>query len=72
MRVSEDQADQLFQIVAEAIKNDQKLNATPWFRADELGKRQMIWTHEYSDGGKKYLRPLVEEAVKAWDKNRIP
>ena len=66
VRVDDEQADELFRVAYEAIEKDKKLNAKPWHRADELGKRQMVWTHEYQDGGRKYVRPLVEEAVKAW------
>ncbi|CRK34298.1 hypothetical protein BN1723_003999 [Verticillium longisporum] len=40
---------------------------TPWHRADELGKRQMVWTHEREDAGRKVIRPLIEGAVEAWD-----
>ena len=66
VRVDDDQANELFRIVSEAIEKDKNLNVKPWHRVDELGRRQMVWTHEYDDGGRKYVRPLVEEAVKAW------
>ncbi|KAK3699955.1 hypothetical protein LTR37_016199 [Vermiconidia calcicola] len=66
VRVDDDQADELFRVAYEAIEKDEKLNVKPWHRANELGKRQMVWTHEFEDGGRKYVRPLLEEAVKAW------
>jgi exopolyphosphatase len=66
VRVDDEQADELFQVVYEAIGSDKNLNAKPWHRVDELGKRQMVWTHEYENGGRKYVRPLVEKAIKSW------
>lgn len=66
VRVDEGQANELFRVAKEAIEKDKNLNVRPWHRVDELGKRQMVWTHEFADGGRKYVRPLVEEAVKAW------
>ena len=66
VRVDDEQADELFKVAYEAIENDKNLNVKPWHRANELGKRQMVWEHEYEDGGRKYVRPLVEEAVRNW------
>ena len=66
VRVDDDQADELFRVVYEAIESDKNLNVKPWHRVDELGKRQMVWNHEYEDGGRKYVRPLVEKAIKSW------
>ncbi|ETS77083.1 hypothetical protein PFICI_10957 [Pestalotiopsis fici W106-1] len=67
VRIDEAQADDLFRTVSEAIENDKTLNVKPWHRADELGRRQMIWTHERSDAGRKVIRPIVEAAVRDWD-----
>lgn len=69
VRVDEDQANELFRVVCEAIEKDENLKVQPWHRASELGTREMVWTHEFEDGGRKYVRPLVEEAVKAWARN---
>ena len=66
VRVDEDFANELFGLISTAIEADSNLNVKPWHQASELGKRQMVWTHEFEDGGRKYVRPLVEEAVKAW------
>jgi exopolyphosphatase len=67
IRVDDEQADELFNVAKRAIEEDKNLNVKPWHNADRLGKRQMVWTHEFEDGGRKYVRPLVEAAVKAWD-----
>lgn len=66
VRIDEAQADDLFKTVSDAINNDATLKAKPWHRADELGKRQMVWTHERSDAGRKVIRPIIEAAVKSW------
>ncbi|KAK5164515.1 uncharacterized protein LTR77_009721 [Saxophila tyrrhenica] len=66
IRVDEDQADELFDVVYKAIEQDEKLNVKPWHANQKLRKRQMVWTHEYSDGGRKYVQPLVEKAVLGW------
>ena len=66
VRVNETQADELFRVAYRAIEQDRKLKVRAWHRSHELGKWQMVWTHEYEDGGRKYVRPLIEEAVKAW------
>ncbi|KAH7304243.1 hypothetical protein B0I35DRAFT_363484 [Stachybotrys elegans] len=68
VRINEDQADSLFEVVSSAIDNDKTLNAKRWHRADELGRRQMIWVHERQDAGRKILRPIIEAAVESWDK----
>ncbi|KAI7471676.1 hypothetical protein KC351_g12025 [Hortaea werneckii] len=65
-RVDEGQADSLFETAKAAIeKSDDLPNLKPWHRADELGHRQMVWTHE--GGGRKVVRPLVENALLKWD-----
>lgn len=66
IRVDDDQADELFHVAKYAIENDKNLNVKPWHDAKKLGRRQMVWTHEYEDGGRKYVKPLVSAAVKAW------
>lgn len=66
VRIDEKQADDLFRTVSEAINKDETLKAKPWDRAGELGRRQMVWTHERSDAGRKVIRPIVEAAVMAW------
>lgn len=67
VRINGTQADSLFNTVTKAIEAEESLNVKPWYRADELGRRQMVWTHERSDAGRKVLRPIVEAAVKSWD-----
>lgn len=67
MRITEEQADSLFAHVKKAIDEEPSLNAKPWHRADELGKRQMVWTHDNADAGRKVIRPVIEKAVKAWE-----
>lgn len=67
VRINDTQADSLFKTVSEAIESDETLKVKPWYRATELGRRQMVWTHERGDAGRKVLRPIVEAAVEAWD-----
>ncbi|KAK0386884.1 hypothetical protein NLU13_5197 [Sarocladium strictum] len=67
VRINETQADGLFDTVVKAVEADTTLNVKPWHRARELGKRQMVWTHETPDAGRKVLRPIIEDAVKSWD-----
>lgn len=66
VRVDEDQANDLFRVVKEALEKDEHLALKPWHRASELAPRQMVWTHE-SGEGRKGIRPIVEDAVIAWD-----
>lgn len=44
------------------------LSLRPWTGpgADTLSGRRAIWTQDGSDVGRKVVRPIVEEAVKAW------
>lgn len=67
VRIDEDQADDLFRTVSKAIEEEPTLNAKPWHRADELGRRQMVWYHEREDAGRKVIRPIIEKAVESWD-----
>lgn len=67
VRIGEEQADSLFETVSKAIEADKTLNVKPWHRVDELGRRQMVWYHENEDAGRKIVRPIIEDAVKAWD-----
>lgn len=64
VRVDDDQADEIFDVVKKAIEESEELNAKPWYRAKELGKRQMVWTQD--GGGRKTVRPIVEKAVHDW------
>ncbi|KAF2132639.1 DHH phosphoesterase [Dothidotthia symphoricarpi CBS 119687] len=67
VRVDQDQADALFEVVKHALENNKEgIKLTPWHRANELSARQMVWTHQ-SDAGRKIIRPIVEEAVVNWD-----
>ena len=67
VRINETQADSLFETVSRTIEADETLNVKPWHRAKELGKRQMVWTHNNGDAGRKVTRPIIEAAVMAWD-----
>lgn len=67
VRIDAKQADDLFRTVSEAIEKDKTLNVKRWHRASELGRRQMVWTHERADAGRKVVRPIIEAAVRAWD-----
>lgn len=67
VRIDEAQADSLFETVVRAIEAEKSLDVKPWHRAKELGRRQMVWTHEQEDAGRKVIRPIIEDAVKAWD-----
>lgn len=66
VRIDQAQANSLFRVVKEALERDESLGLKPWHRADELGARQMVWTHE-SGAGRKVIRPIVEKAVMGWD-----
>ncbi|KAK7917939.1 DHH phosphoesterase [Apiospora marii] len=67
VRINAAQADSLFETVARAIEADASLKVKPWYRAGELGTRQMVWTHTQAEAGRKVIRPIVEAAVQAWD-----
>ena len=67
VRIDQAQANDLFDTVKKAIEAELTLNVKPWHRAAELSRRQMVWTHERADAGRKVLRPIVEKAVEAWD-----
>ncbi|KAF2725144.1 DHH phosphoesterase [Polychaeton citri CBS 116435] len=67
VRIGEDQADDLFRTVSAAIEADESLKIKPWHKVDELGPRQMVWTLEREDAGRKVIRPIVEAAVIGWD-----
>ncbi|PWN47073.1 hypothetical protein IE53DRAFT_349801 [Violaceomyces palustris] len=66
-RINEVQADELFSAVSSAIEASKKLDAIPWHRSHELGHRQMVWRHTVVDGGRKLVRPIVEDAVREWE-----
>ncbi|KAL8391846.1 hypothetical protein RB599_004677 [Gaeumannomyces hyphopodioides] len=67
VRINNNQADDLFDTVKRAIESHPELQAKPWHRVNELGRRQMVWTYEGKDAGRKIIRPIVEAAVEAWD-----
>lgn len=66
IRVDDRQADELFKVAKDAIEGDRKLNVKPWHDAGKLGKRQMAWISECGSCSRKYVKPLVEEAVTKW------
>lgn len=67
VRINDMQADDLFEKVSKAIEADETLKVKPWHKASQLGRRQMAWTHERADAGRKVLRPIIEAAVESWD-----
>lgn len=67
VRIDQVQANDLFDTVKKAIEDEPTLDVKPWHRADELNRRQMVWTHESEDAGRKVLRPIIEKAVEGWD-----
>lgn len=67
VRIDQAQADSLFETVKKALENEPTLDLKPWHRASKLGRRQMVWTHENEDAGRKVIRPIVEKAVMGWD-----
>ncbi|EJT72190.1 hypothetical protein GGTG_09057 [Gaeumannomyces tritici R3-111a-1] len=67
VRINNNQADDLFDTVKRAIESHPELQAKPWHRVSELGRRQMVWTYEGKNAGRKIIRPIVEAAVEAWD-----
>jgi exopolyphosphatase len=66
VRIDAEQADSLFNAVTEAVEGNEELQVKPWHRANELGRRQMVWTHENEGAGRKVVRPIIEAAVEAW------
>lgn len=67
VRIDQAQANDLFDTVKKAVEDEPTLDAKPWHRADELGRRQMVWTHTNEDAGRKVIRPIIEKAVEGWD-----
>lgn len=67
VRIKTRQADSLFLAIKDAVEKNEELQVKPWHRVGELGRRQMVWTHENEDAGRKVVRPIVEAAVEAWD-----
>ncbi|CEH14432.1 Exopolyphosphatases and related proteins [Ceraceosorus bombacis] len=65
-KLTEKDSDELFQIISNAVEQSPFLDAQPWKRAKELTTRQMVWTHHIASGGRKLIRPIVEDAVAAW------
>lgn len=65
-RLDEAAADSLFEVIKAAIDEEEVIDAKPWHRQDELVGRQMVWTHHIQNGGRKLIRPIVEDAVRSW------
>ncbi|PWZ00999.1 hypothetical protein BCV70DRAFT_199361 [Testicularia cyperi] len=57
-------ADHLFKAISKALEHEFDLK--PHHRAKHLPGRQMVWTHDRADAGRKVVRPVVEKAVKNW------
>lgn len=67
VRINDEQAESLFKTVKQAVEADQTLKVKPWHGVNELGRWQMVWTHENADAGRKIVRPIIEQAVMDWD-----
>ncbi|KAK5108216.1 hypothetical protein LTR62_008672 [Meristemomyces frigidus] len=67
IRVNDKQADELFKVAFDAIEGDEQLAVKPRHDVGKLGKRQYIWTTECATCSRKYVKPIIEAAVKAWE-----
>ncbi|KAK0519957.1 hypothetical protein OC834_007205 [Tilletia horrida] len=68
-RINDEQADNLFDHIVRAVESDTSLEVRRWDEAgdkDKLERRQMVWTHNRAEGGRKIVRPIIENAVKSW------
>ncbi|UZJ52521.1 hypothetical protein CBS101457_001841 [Exobasidium rhododendri] len=65
-RLSVEAADDLFNTVKTALAESDFLDAEPWHKVNELKERQMVFVHHQVNGGRKLIRPIVEEAVNNW------
>jgi exopolyphosphatase len=65
-RIDEKEAERLFNDVKKDIEASEELELTPWNGGQELGKWRYAWTHGRDDGGRKVVRPIVEQAVRRW------
>ncbi|CAO1626069.1 unnamed protein product [Sympodiomycopsis kandeliae] len=78
-RLNHKLADELYTVITEAIESySEVLEGLQRWRGDGndgngnegdlLGKkhRRMVWTHQSANGGRKLIRPIVDDAVKAW------
>ncbi|CAD6890758.1 unnamed protein product [Tilletia controversa] len=70
-RIGESQADHLFEHIVKAVESDGSIQVRRWEEqgekeGDKLQRRQMVWTHNTPDGGRKIVRPIVENAVRSW------
>ncbi|MCO5565498.1 hypothetical protein L7F22_019171 [Adiantum nelumboides] len=65
-RLDENSATSLFNAIKETIDESPFIDAEPWHNVDELEQRQMVWVHHVPNGGRKLIRPIIEDAVKNW------
>ncbi|KAK0569832.1 hypothetical protein OC861_000543 [Tilletia horrida] len=68
-RIDEEQADHLFRHIVDAVESAPNLDVVRWKAqksSEKLEGRQMVWTHNTADGGRKIVRPIVENAVRSW------
>lgn len=68
-RINETEADNLFQHIVRAVESAPSLEVRRWEeqgKEDKLKGRQMVWTHNRAEGGRKIVRPIVEDAVRTW------
>ncbi|KAE8257092.1 hypothetical protein A4X13_0g2586 [Tilletia indica] len=70
-RIGEEQADHLFESIVKSVESDGSIEVRRWDEqgekdGDKLERRQMVWTHNTADGGRKIVRPIIENAVRSW------
>lgn len=65
-RLDEDSANSLFNSIKQTVDESPFIDAEPWHKVDELVQRQMVWVHHVPNGGRKLIRPIIEDAVKNW------
>lgn len=65
-RLDENSATSLFNVIKETIDESPFIDAEPWHKVNELEQRQMVWVHHVPNGGRKLIRPIIEDAVRNW------
>ncbi|KDN52004.1 DHH phosphoesterase [Tilletiaria anomala UBC 951] len=64
--IDEQQADELFEAIKKTVESHPVLEVDPWPKANQLARRQMVWEHSVAAGGRKLVRPIIEDAVGRW------
>lgn len=65
-RLSREEADSLFTVIAEEIQTAPELKVEPWTGGELGGERRMVWNQRFKKASRKVIRPIVERAVEAW------